>query len=307
MTHSYPLHRATAALCAALVVSSMASLSEAQPAAVPSSVSQEMAVDDRGSFEANAHIGLAVDTFAAGEVRRYLNPNESSGPQERMVGGFDFAYRLVGSPTTSTTSRVARANLLWVYGETDHGVRSTDIDCEKNKAFLICQQALGSVPARPIDQVLFTIRKASTLEAFTGFRYEFLTLQANSLHPANLYVKLQAGFISVATSPEDVADAHHVALGAIATKGPFEGSYLEVGRGRTDLFARNAGRRFKIDGYLNWKLADKGVSVFTQLVADVDAGSGSDAIQSYLGFSFDLDQLGSTWFGREDESDPDEK
>jgi len=68
------------------------------------------------------------------------------------------------------------------------------------------------------------------------------------------------------------------------------GSYLEFGHGRTDLFATNRYKRFKIDGHLQYRIRD-GVSFFAQLFVDADAGKGADAMQSYFGLAFDLPQL----------------
>src|SRR5438046_2765769 len=84
---------------------------------------------------------------------------------EPMVGGIDFGYRLMGKPKSRTNQW---SNQLWVYGETVHGVRSTDVDCSKNATFLTCQTALA-IPNRPADQILYTFRNATSLEGFAGF------------------------------------------------------------------------------------------------------------------------------------------
>jgi len=76
--------------------------------------------DDRDDFEANAYLGLAVDTFTASEFRGvvYNNPGEASSKRERMIGGFNFGYRLMGDPHSPKQPQ------LWIYGETLHGARS---------------------------------------------------------------------------------------------------------------------------------------------------------------------------------------
>lgn len=248
--------------------------------------------DCRDDFVASAYLGLGIDTFASGETRQYLNPNAPNGPKERMVGGLDFGYRLMGKPVKQEGPW---ANQLWVYGETVHGVRSTDIDCSKNATFITCQTALA-IPNRPADQILFTIRNATSLEGFAGFRYEFYTLQPGSESAANLYVKTQAGFLTVSGAPSAAKAVHHVGLGALVTKGQFQDSYLEVGYGRNDLFAQHRLSRWKVDGYFSKRLS-KGVSFFAQINVDSDIGPGSDSIQSYLGFEFDLRKV-SDWFSK---------
>jgi hypothetical protein len=246
--------------------------------------------DCRDDFVASAYLGLAIDTFASGETRLYLNPNAPNGPKERMVGGIDFGYRLMGKPASQAG---LWPNQLWVYGETVHGVRSTDVDCSKNATFLTCQTALA-IPNRPADQILFTFRNATSLEGFAGFRYEFLSLQPGSISPANLYLKAQAGFLTVSGAPSAAKAVHHVGLGATITKGDFQGSYLEFGFGRNDLFAQNRLSRWKVDGYLS-RLITKGISFFAQINVDTDIGPGADSIQSYLGFDFDLRRF-KDWF-----------
>jgi hypothetical protein len=266
--------------------------SKAQPdvtadatAALPGDPSRQD--DCRQNFEASFFLGLGVDTFAGGEVRRYLNPDDAAGPAERGVGGFNFAYRLARGANSQ----------LWVYGETVHGVRSADIDCGKagNKEFFLCKGdlALADFKSRPDTDLLKIIRNASSLEGFAGVRYEFLTLNKGRRHTANLYFKGQLGFLKVSSAPGDAVDMHHVGFGAIATREKFQGSYLEFGIGRNDLVLNHdakkigAWNRKKIDGYLSTKIAGP-VSFFAQMVVDSDFGPGSDSVQTYFGLEFDL-------------------
>lgn len=62
---------------------------------------KEQAIDCRNNFEANAYVGVAIDTFAAGEVNKYLNPDDANKIKVRGVGGFDFAYRLHNGPCSN--------------------------------------------------------------------------------------------------------------------------------------------------------------------------------------------------------------
>ncbi len=247
--------------------------------------------DCREDFEASAYTGLAIDTFASDELKKYLNPDASGGLKQRGIFGFDFAYRLHrGENALSAPSSNTRwQNQLWVYGETLHGVRSVDVDCKANSFLTVCKDAL-SVTTNPLQEGLFILRNATSLEGYMGLRYEFLGLNQKGSHPANLYIKGQLGFLTVSNNGGDVLDMHHIALGAIATKGPFQGSYLEAGWGRSDVFAIHRRRRFKIDGYLEHKIG-AGVSFFTQLFVDSDFGKGSDAIQSFIGLNFDIPEV----------------
>lgn len=261
-------------------------------------------VDCRETLEASFYVGAAVDNFAGGEVRKFLNPQESGGVESRGVQGFDFAYRLFGTPKTAEGRSWRWAPQLWAYGETVHGVRSRDVNCMENATFPTCGNFPGVGTADPKkDPFLFILRNASSLEAFTGLRWEFLSLQRESRTPASLYLSAQAGFITVQGSPGDVADMHHVGLGGIITRGPYQGSYLEFGRGRTDLFHRHRGKRWLVDGFLSRRLNDV-MSFFAQITVDADFGRGSDSIQSYFGVDFDLPALVGRILGQEEKKKP---
>jgi hypothetical protein len=259
--------------------------------------------DCRSAFTASAYLGLAIDTFAGSQTRQYLNPNASSGTQERAIGGFDFGFRLSGPPNDKAVSSqdhdghdIYKAHFisspqLWLYGETLHGTRSAELDCSKSPAkdLLACTGSLAT-PANPGDQLLYIIRNASSLEGYMGLRYEFLTLQPGSGSPANVYLKAQAGFLTVAGA-SSLKDIHHLGIGAVVTKNDYSGSYLEVGWGRNDLFQSRPRGRWQIDGYLQRRIASTPFSFFAQVVVDTDLGYGADGVQSYIGFNLSLDQL----------------
>jgi hypothetical protein len=177
-----------------------------------------------------------------------------------------------------------------VYGETIHGARSEDIDCDKAPSVPSCQTSLAGFGANIPEASLYMLRNATSLEALMGLRYEFKNLNLPGRNPARLYVKGQLGFVELAQSDGDAKDMHHVALGATVVGGARRSSYLEIGFGKTDLFLKNRNRRIKIDGLLHQELG-KGFGLFAELFADVDASTGPDSIQSYIGLSFDVSRL----------------
>jgi hypothetical protein len=245
--------------------------------------------DQRDTFEASAYIGYAIDSFAASDLRKYLNPQDSGGVTERIVGGFDFAYRLYGDPMKR------KGHQLWIYGETVHGVRSADVDCQANPNSPLCKD-LDFNPATAGDTITAILRNATSLEAFAGLRWEFATINKSSDSPARLYLKSQFGFLSVARFGGDVVDVHqYLGLGLTATSGTFKNSYVEIGRGKTDLVLDNRTRRWKIDGFLSWGSSSGGalgvVRPFAQMTVDSDFGKGSDSVQTYFGIDFDLSFL----------------
>ena len=237
--------------------------------------------DERGDFESNAYIGLAIDTFGAQELNKYLNPEANGQLHERSIFGIDFSYRLFGKG----------ARQIWVYGETLHGVRSEDIDCAQTPELPSCKKELAEFGADLAKASLFLLRNATSLEAYVGLRVELAQLNLPGQHPAAIYVNFQPGFLEVAGSDGDAKAAHHIGIGAQAVGGSMQGSYLEFGYGKTDLFIVNRDRRYKFDGMLVRKLGDTGFALFAQLYADVDMKDGSDSIQSYFGLNYDVSRL----------------
>jgi hypothetical protein len=242
------------------------------------------AYDAREDFEASAFLGIGIDNFAAQDIQLYLNPEANGQIHERSVFGFDFEYRL--------WRRGKRQ--YWVYGETVHGVRSEDIDCQKAPNVPSCKNTIAEFAVDLEATPLFMLRNASSLEAYLGFRAELFPLNVAGDHTAMVYVNLQPGFLTVAGSDGDAKDMHHLGVGARAIKGPFNGSYLELGIGRTDLFATNRRKRIIIDGLLQREFGCTGVLVFGQIWADVDGASSADSIQSYFGLAFDVRELVSS-------------
>jgi hypothetical protein len=258
------------------------------------------AQDTREKFEANAYFGVSVDSFAAGELNRYINPDQAGKVRERAIGGVSFAFRLLGDPKTEgepqdkLPSPWIKRTKLFVFGETLHGARSAGVDCTADQPATETSSAGYCVqfdPSKP-NRTLALIRNSTSLEAFTGLRWELKQMTQSAL-----YVKGQVGFLTVAGVGGDVVDFHHLALGIISTAGNFKGSYLEAGIGKTDLFPTHRSPRLKIDGYLQFPLLGKwadahGISGFAQMTVDSNwSRGGADSIQSYFGINFDLKGL----------------
>jgi hypothetical protein len=264
---------------------------DAVPVTGVTRVEARSAHDDRGTFEASFYLGYGIDSFAAADLRTYLNPEASGKVEERLVGGFDFSYRLYGDPMRS------KGQQLWVYGETVHGVRSADLDCTKNPDQPLCKDLLNDSTPDPSGQLVAILRKATSLEAFAGFRWEFSAINNAMDSPARAYLKSQFGFVTVAGLGGDVVDLHqYVALGLTATKGKYRNSYVELGYGKSDFFLDNKKKRWKIDGFLSWgSAATEGIGTmlrpFAQITVDSDFGKGSDSVQTYIGIDFDLSVL----------------
>jgi len=242
--------------------------------------------DERADFGASFFIGSAIDNFAADDVSSYLNPDASGDPGvfERAIGGIQFSYRLFGSEGRGDQQ-------LWIYGLTIHGVRSSDVDCASDSDIKVCKGFEEETD--PAGRFLYIVRNASSLEAAVGARWEFARLREGGENSSRAYVSVQLGFLTVEGVGDDVIDQHHLGLGVTATEGRFRDSYLELGYGRSDLFAVNPDHRWKVNALLSWwpdGWKEK-VSGFARILVDSDFGDGADSIQSYFGLRFDLGKL----------------
>jgi hypothetical protein len=230
------------------------------------------------SFEASGYFGWAYDQFAPDNLGGYP-PGTATAKHNRMLFGVDFAYRIFGTDE----SRVR----LWMAGETLHGVRSADINCdaETNKP-AVCTPQPGLTYTRAV------LENQSSLEAYVAPRLELATLQNGSSSPALFYVTGRFGFIAMAGAPR-VFKNHHAGLGLIADDGPFEGSYFEAGIGMNELLGSPKFNRLKIDGFLTFPLTKvplirDNANFFIQMFIDNDFKKGADSVQTFVGFDVDV-------------------
>jgi hypothetical protein len=241
--------------------------------------------DDREDIEITVFTGISIDSFAAQELRKYINKDDSGDVREQLVAGFDFSYR-INKPKSRNMP------VFWLYGETVHGVRSGEANCEgENQTTELCETARLEPAADP-NAPLAIFRKATTLEAFFGLRAELVNLRSADDPGAapKLYVKGQLGLLTVAGRGGDVVDMHHGGVGVLLTRGPFRDSYFEIGYGTNGLFLDNP-RRWKVDGFLSMGPDDAAVRPFAQMTVDADFKDGPDSIQSYFGFDIDVRKI----------------
>jgi hypothetical protein len=245
------------------------------------------AQDDDEPIAVTGYFGTAVDSFAAQDLKDYLNPEDSGETSafERSIFGIDFEAQLTKK--------------IYIFGETLHGVRSADINCEEKPD--LCDE----ISAEPgADEPLAILKSATSLEAFAGIRAHISSLKEGDL---DLYVKAQAGFVTVSDNGGDIFDDHHIGLGIMTNRGQFEGSYFEVGYGKSDYFLINNNRRFKIDGFVSIALNEnQTASFFAQMVVNADLSDGSDSIQSFFGVDFDIGHFLRKRFAEEPEEEEEE-
>ena len=249
-----------------------------------------LAGDGREPFWATGYIGAAVDNFAPAEVGNYLNPGAGGTSKMRFIAGVNFEFRMFGRPDSPVQ--------LWLAGETLHGVRSADVDCTGETRPPVC----GTIGGDPSKQFFYILQHASSLEAFIAPRIEVATLQRGTAFPSKVYATMRFGVMMLDDSIHDAFDTHHFGIGLLSTASDFEGSYLEVGWGRSDLFltvpGTNRWRRLKIDGLLSFpfpglnKIWANAPNAFVQLYSDFDpSGRASDSMQTFFGLDFDLKDI----------------
>jgi hypothetical protein len=249
--------------------------------------------DPRPAMEANVFAGVGFETFAAAQKGFYLNPEASADLRYRASFGTNLSYRLWGDPLLETQQ-------VWIYSRVQFGGRSTEGECTLDALLAICSdlnpRGLPDLPSGDTDEpksnrTLFVLRNARSLEAFSGFRWEFATLQRASSSSARLYMKAELGFVNVEGAGKDISSHNFVAVGLRVIKGPYRGSHLEIGSGRSDLFLDNINFRFKLDARFAWNIDflknDRlSLTPFLQMSVDSDLRSGSDSIQSYAGIEY---------------------
>jgi len=234
------------------------------------------------SFSASAYLGMAVDSFAPDSVGDYRNPQAADQRKTRQIFGVNFDYRLFGGDGDHVQ--------LWLYGETLHGVRTADVDCEGETPPPVCSEAS---PFQ--DRAFYILQHASSLEAYVAPRLELWTLQRGSTTPTKVYVTTRIGFTALERAPS-VYKSLHVGVGLLADDGPFAGSSLEVGWGQNELFARSDWNRLKIDGLLIFSIEriirTDAARFFVQMYIDNDPwGDGADSIQTFYGIDVDLQRV----------------
>ncbi len=255
-------------------------------AKLPDKCEAEVEPDDEPPFLASFFLGEVVDNFAPDKVGNYKakDPDEALKAKGAFIFGFDFDYRLHGR----SDSRVQ----WWIEGETMHGVRTADVDCQPADPAQkppVCDDS----PANIQDRARYILKNATSLEVWASPRVEFHTLQGGTESPAKLYATLSLGFIALDDAPQSgVYRSHHVGIGLAADSGSFDKSYLELGWGKNELFSKEW-NRLKIAGLLSFSMdklpiwRDTG-RLFVEMTIDNSLSDGPDSIRTFFGVDIDL-------------------
>ena len=250
----------------------------------PDACDAETQADDVSPFLASVFFGGVVDTFAPDKVGDYQNPG-AGGQKTQEVFGVDFDYRALGRSDSKLQ--------FWINGETTHGVRTADINC--NPPDPADRPPVCGKDLKPTDfpaRARYILEHATSLEAYVSPRLEFHRLQSGTDSPSSLYVTSRIGFLALKDAP-NVFSSVHFALGLRANAGNYDESYIETGWGKNELFTQKW-NRLKIDGLLSFNMdripgfANLG-RFFVQMVIDNDLNDeGPDSVRTYFGFDIDL-------------------
>lgn len=238
---------------------------------------------DKSPFEADAFFGVVVDTFAPDKVGNYRNPEAGTTQKLQSIFGVDFDYRLHG--------RSDEAVQFWINGGTIHGVRTADINCEPPDPKDVPPVCGNITDPNFADRARYILEHATSLEAFVSPRIEFMAVQKDSDSRAHVYGTMHLGFISLEDAPQ-VFRVFHGDLGVLAKEGNFEGSYIQAGWGKNELFSPKW-NRLEIEGLLNFsmgKIPGVGDTVrfFVQMQIDNDVNDGPDSVRTFFGIDLNL-------------------
>lgn len=266
------------------------------PSACPGSGTAARVFDEREVFEASGFLGAVFDNFAPAIDGNYVNPAAATERRSRLTAGVESQYRLVGTKNQPVQ--------LWLTGYVLNGMRTADASCKDTETNAACLTEEAQNPAGSFNYI---ISHASTIEAHVDARLELLDLQADTDVPAKFYVYARAGFLDLENAPR-VYDANSVGAGLLAPKGVFRNSYAQVGWGNSHQYQTDQKfDRLKINGVLMFDVIP-GLSAdsitkklgaawrfFLAISIDRNLHNGPDAVQSYIGFDFDLRRVFGTF------------
>ena len=229
-------------------------------------------------FEIYPFVGEVINNFSSSARMNYAPQAEDKERMNRMAG-LEWEYRL--NKKADDTER------WYVFGRALHSARDMEVKCRENDP---------DCPGIPDTSDFYKIlRNSDTLEWALGVRY----LHAFNDGETGWYAKIQGGFLRAEEAGDDMVDNHFFGFGIEHLEGVFKRSCMEIGIGRSDLFAPDKRTpRFKANILLVYtpgknKQAGEGgiMGFFIKGLLDSDYGPGSDDYQILTGLVFDIGRL----------------
>lgn len=138
------------------------------------------------------------------------------------------------------------------------------------------------------DTAFSILRDAETLEANIGLRHEFSKI-VNSEAPGQWYWSGEVGFASVENT-DDLAKINQLAFGIVITDENFRNSFVEIGRGKNELFPVKFRDRKIFRIHLEYLFTDTFVG-FLETEVDFESSTGADSIRTKIGFEIPIGKI----------------
>jgi hypothetical protein len=257
--------------------------------------------DSRDPVSARLSVGWVVDTFApglwalsgAGAASGQPSSGETSG---RWTAGAAFDLQV--------PKLKGRIGQVRIFGRAVYGLRPIDVDCTAEARPAICEP---STAGNASEQWPFIVKHATSLDARYGARLEFGPFPAGTFW-ASPYVFGRGGTIMFAGTTTDGISNPSIGAGLVITHGAFRNSYVEIGRGSSEMFRRpdgtNPWNRWKFDLHFTLDYSPGAIDAVTRGVrvrklfrpylaisVDTDNDLGTDNLQTYFGVDLALDAL----------------
>jgi len=261
--------------------------------------------DEREAFSAIGRVGQLVETFAPqgeGLKLQFAAPAPTKAGETAATPGSATAGRVMFSFDVDARLHTVLGRPLWLTSRVLYGARQSAI-CQQGTENASAQDTTactGSGIPQP-EKALVIARQADSTEVDLGFRYEFYELPADSV-PGSVYVSCSAGSIFILGVGDKALDHHHCGIGAIVTRGRFRQSYVEYGRGRSEIFAPDVNTGFNrnlVDVLVTfnfvgldvelWKRSLKSIRPFVGV--SLDRGKVPDSLVTTFGIGFDMARL----------------
>ncbi|HZP47395.1 MAG TPA: hypothetical protein VFB07_02590 [Vicinamibacterales bacterium] len=243
--------------------------------------------DDDNPFEVAAFIGASMDQFASAEDRAAAGlGSDANGvnvnTHVHMTAGFEMGYRLIGHAHSERQ--------WWVFSRAIYAVRSGEDLCTSAAAepqFPCVLRQSGSDALPALSRI---IQDAHSFETISGVRFDIATLQAASQTPVKWYAFGQAGAILL-EGADSAKNQWTVGMGLRIPEGSFKETRVEVGPGRSEVFASHPWPRWKVHGFLAFPIAGS-VRGYAEIRTDADVPSfRTISLFTVLGVHYEIGDL----------------
>jgi hypothetical protein len=246
-------------------------------------------VERKDRLEVSLFVGEVLNQFSAAERDQKLaNPEAEDEDELQFTAGVEVHYRVMEK----------KKQRLYLFFQAIHSARKFQEACPST-GDSTCDAAAANDPqtAQP-DDFFKIVQDSSVLEWLGGARWVFKMIEKGE-PKAEVYFKAQPGFIRSSEADGDSLDNYFAGFGVQLDSGPFDGTFAEMGWGRSEMFEEDkVNDRFKLGLALNYQpTRNDRMGFYFEGWADNDLGKGSDDVQIYFGISFDVGRAAGQLLG----------